>query len=50
MSIINATAKNQFSIKFFFKNDEGEFLTPATNAVLISHFVVDDQVINQFHT
>ena len=48
--LISPAAKNQFSIKFFFKNDAGEFLAPATNAVLISHFVVDDQVINQFHT
>lgn len=47
--LFSPAAKNQFSIKFFFKNDTGEFLTPATNAVLISHFVVDDQVINQFH-
>ncbi len=45
--LINPAASNRFLIQFFLLNDAGEVLSPAKNAVLISHFVVDDQVINQ---
>jgi hypothetical protein len=37
--------QNNFKVNVFFKDEQGHRAGEAKNAVLITHFVIDDQVV-----
>jgi len=42
--LIFSGSKNQLEVEVFFVDDSGRALKPASHVMLISHFVVDDEV------
>jgi GT2 family glycosyltransferase len=46
--LVSPTGRNTFRFNVYFMNAEGEPIGPASSTMLISHFVVDDQVIRDF--
>jgi hypothetical protein len=46
--LVSPTGRNTFKFSVYFINEDGERVRPAANTMLISHFVVDDQVVRNF--
>jgi GT2 family glycosyltransferase len=46
--LVSPTGRNTFKFNVYFINADGERVRPAANTMLISHFVVDDQVVRDF--
>jgi len=46
--IIFPGQKNHFKVEIYFINTDGAATRPAPNAILISHFVIDDLVVDDF--